>query len=214
MYAYPNRFPWELTALLRDHPRVLPYLDIPVQHVATPVLRAMRRAGSGDQVRGILDRLLEEVPGITLRTTLLVGFPGETEADVRELVDFVRAYRLGRLGTFGYSPEEGTAGWELADRVPPEAVEERIQAVLAARDEALAASQRALVGTEVEVLVDERHATRAVGRTAADAPEVDMIATLEGVEARVGERLRVRVRSLDEQHNLVCGAPAAREAAR
>jgi CDP-diacylglycerol--glycerol-3-phosphate 3-phosphatidyltransferase len=78
MYAYPNRFPWDLTRLLREHPRVVPYLDIPVHHVATSVLRAMRRAGSGDQVRAILDRLLEEVPGLTLRTTLLVGFPGET----------------------------------------------------------------------------------------------------------------------------------------
>ena len=77
MYAYPNRFPWDLCALLRDHPRVAPYLDMPIQHASTPVLRAMRRAGSGDQVRRIVERLFEEVDGLTLRTTVLLGYPGE-----------------------------------------------------------------------------------------------------------------------------------------
>ncbi len=217
MYAYPNRFPWELTALLRDHPRVLPYLDIPVQHAATPVLRAMRRAGSGEQVRATLERLREEVPAITLRTTVLLGFPGESEADVDELVALVRACGLGRLGAFAYSPEEGTAGFDLPERVAPERVEERIARVLAARDEVLEAQQRALVGTDVEVLVDERHATRAVGRTPADAPEVDLIATLEGpaaARARVGDRLLARVTGLDEERNLVCRAGAGVESAR
>jgi ribosomal protein S12 methylthiotransferase len=104
MYAYPNRFPWGLTTLLREHPRVVPYLDIPVQHVATPVLRAMRRAGSGEQVRRILDRLRTEVPDITLRTTVLLGFPGETDADADELVRFVEEYRLSRLGAFSSWP--------------------------------------------------------------------------------------------------------------
>ena len=160
MYAYPNRFPWQLVPLLRDHPRVVPYLDIPVQHIATSVLRAMRRAGSGDQVRAILDRLLAEVPGITLRTTLLVGFPGETDAHVAELADFVRAYRLGRLGVFTYSREQGTPGYELEGAADEAVAAERRAQVLAARDEVLSSSQTALIGSELEVLVDEVHRGR------------------------------------------------------
>ncbi len=206
MYAYPNRFPWALTELLRDHPRVVPYLDVPVQHAATPVLRAMGRAGSGDQVRRTLDRLRAEVPDLALRTTLLVGFPGETDADAQELVDFVRAYGLGRMGAFTYSREQGTAGYDLPNRVPAPVAEARYQAVLAARDEVLERQQRALIGRELEVLVDEVHATRVVGRPPMDAPEVDLIAVVEDAEAEVGERIGVVVEDVDESLNLVCRA--------
>ena len=213
MYAYPNNFPWRLTTLLREHPRVIPYLDIPVQHVATRVLRRMRRAGSGDQVRRILDRLREEVPGITLRTTLLVGFPGETDEDVAELCEFVRAYGLGRMGAFPYSHEEGTPAFELEDLVPEEIVTERCERVLAARDEVLAASQAAQVGTEVELLVDELHPApsngigagraeaRLVGRTSCDAPEVDPFVAVSGIELAaiaVGDRIRARIVSVED----------------
>ena len=208
MYAYPNRFPWRLLELLRDHPRVLPYLDIPVQHIATPVLRGMRRAGSGDQVRGILDRILEEVPGITLRSTLLVGFPGETAADAALLPGFVREYGLGRLGAFPYSPEEDTPAFELAADVSESEIMERMQAVFQARDEVLRASQRELVGQTLEILVDERHEigseTFLIGRGDMDAPEVDLLAKVRDADAAVGERLRVKVLELDEEANLVC----------
>jgi ribosomal protein S12 methylthiotransferase len=217
MYAYPNRFPWELTRLLREHPRVLPYLDIPVQHIATPMLRAMRRAGSGEQVRRLLDRLLEEVPRITLRTTLLLGFPGETEADAAELPGFVRQYRLGRVGTFVYSPEEGTPGFALADDVSEADKRRREAAVLVARDEVLEASQRERVGSELEVLMDEAHpdgrAPHAVGRTDRDAPEVDLIALVRPSRAKVGDRVRVLVEGIDSEYNLLC-RPVSRSAQR
>jgi ribosomal protein S12 methylthiotransferase len=206
MYAYPNRFPWRLTTLLREHPRVIPYLDIPVQHIATGVLRAMRRAGSGDQVRALLDRLRQEVPDITLRTTVLLGFPGETEADVDELVEFVGRYGLGRLGAFTYSPEEGTSGFDLPDPVAPELAEERRERVLEARDAVLAASQAAWVGRELDVLVDTAAGEEdalAVARAAFDAPEVDLVTRVAGSQASAGERLRVRVTGLDEEHNLL-----------
>ena len=218
MYAYPNRFPWELAELLRDHPRVVPYLDIPVQHVATPVLRAMRRAGSGDQVRRILDRLRSEVPGITLRTTVLLGFPGERDEDAAELADFVRQHRLGRLGAFTYSPEKGTPGFDLDGAVPSAVAEERRATVLAARDEVLAASQLALVGTELEVLVDEVHPSpdggcELVTRGDSDAPEVDLVARVSVPDSgspgvAVGDRLRVRATDVDAELDLVC-APSA-----
>lgn len=215
MYAYPNRFPWRLTELLRDHPRVAAYLDMPLQHAATPVLRAMRRHGSGDDVRRILDRLFSEVPEITLRTTFLLGFPGETEADVDELVELIERYSLTRLGAFTYSPEEGTHGFDLPDRVPADVAWRRYERVLAARDANLDRERRALLGSEVRVLIDEVHATRAVGRTEGDAPEVDLLASLEeaGDAFAVGDRVRARVEAVDEEFNLICqpltGSPAA-----
>jgi len=207
MYAYPNNFPWGVLELMRDHPRVLPYMDIPVQHAATPVLKAMRRAGSGDVVRRTLDRVREAVPEVTLRSTLLVGFPGETEADVAELVDFVGEYRLGRMGVFTYSPEQGTPGYDLPDRVPAAEAEARRDAVLAARDQVLREDQEAWIGRTVEVLVDEAHETRSIGHTAMDAPEVDPIAVIEGFAIEPGARLEVEVEAVDEDMNLI-GAPA------
>ena len=204
MYAYPNRFPWRLTELLRDHPRVEPYLDIPLQHASTPVLRAMRRAGSGDQVRAILDRLKTEVPGITLRTPLLVGFPGEREEDVAELCELVREYELSRVGAFTYSHEDGTPGGELRDDVPALEKVARRDAVFAARDEVLAKVQRRLVGETIDVLIDENHATRRVGRTSMDAPEVDLLTVVEGGSADVGDRIQVVVEGLDQELNTLC----------
>lgn len=208
MYAYPNRFPWRLLEVMRAHPTVVPYLDIPVQHAATNVLRAMRRAGSGDQVRAILDRLRGELPGITLRTTVLLGFPGETDADAEEVVGLVRDYGLGRLGAFTYSPEQGTAGFELQDRVPADVAQARYLAVLAARDEVLRKSQTALVGKDVEVLVDESRpqARTVVGRPASDAPEVDLIAVVRNSRAAVGDCIMARVEGVDRESNLVCRA--------
>jgi ribosomal protein S12 methylthiotransferase len=212
MYAYPNRFPWDLTRLLREHPRVLKYLDIPVQHIATDVLRAMRRAGSGDQVRRLLDRLREEVPGITLRTTVLLGFPGETDAHARELAEFVREYQLGRLGAFTYSPEEGTSGFGLEGAVDPAVAVRRHREVLAARDAVLRESQSALIGTELEVVVDEAASKRnpaAVARTDMDAPEVDLVVYVRGSASAVGERVRVLVEELDNDSNLIASPVAA-----
>lgn len=221
MYAYPNRFPWRLTELLGDHPRVVPYLDIPIQHAATPVLRAMRRAGSGDQVRKILDRLRGEVPDITLRTTLLLGFPGETDADVEQLLELVRSYELGRLGAFTYSPEEDTPAMQLElPEVPEDVARARYAAVVLARDEVLEASQRAWIGRQVEVLVDEASVGSdpiAVARTAMDAPEVDPLVLVRAGELAVGQRLRVLVEACDDDLNLIatpCGQAGVGAAAR
>jgi len=210
MYAYPHHFPWGLVPLLRDHPRVLPYLDIPVQHASTRVLRAMRRSGSGDAVRAILERLQSEVPGLTLRTTFLLGYPGETREDVDEVLDLVRTHRLGRLGGFAYSPEEGTHGETLGERVPEEEIEERLEALFAVRDEILRETQGALVGSVLEVLVDEVHGERALARGAMDAPEVDLLVEVQGGSTRVGDRIPVQVEGVDAMTNLVARPMPAR----
>jgi ribosomal protein S12 methylthiotransferase len=205
MYAYPNDFPWELTTLLREHDRVATYLDIPVQHAATGVLRSMARAGTGDQVRRLLDRLHDEVPDITVRTTLLMGFPGETEQDADEVLELLRAYRLTRVGAFVYSPEAGTPSFELEGRVPEEEALARHARVLELRDTLLAHEQEGRIGEEIEVLVDESSPHGGViGRTERDAPEVDLIVRIEGGDAQPGELLRTQAVGLDQEFNLVC----------
>jgi ribosomal protein S12 methylthiotransferase len=163
----------------------------------------MRRAGSGEAVRAILDRLRAEVPGLTLRTTLLVGYPGESEADAEQLLEFVRTYELGRMGAFPYSPEEGTHGATLAERPDAAAVEGRLARLFATRDEVLRKSQERLVGRTLEVLVDELHGERAIARAAEDAPEVDLVTEVQGCRAPVGTRLQVVVQGVDAHLNLV-----------
>jgi ribosomal protein S12 methylthiotransferase len=187
MYAYPHTVGRELTDVLRDNPKIVPYLDIPVQHIAGPMLRAMRRGVSSEQVRGILWRLRDEVPGIAVRTTFIVGFPGETEKDYAELRDFVREYAFERMGVFTYSREEGTPAFDLPGAVPAEIAEERRADLMAIQRDIVEARNRSLVGRRLRVLVDGR-ATGGdgfVGRTTADAPEVDCTVELplDGLES-------------------------------
>ena len=191
LYAYPNAFPWDVARTIRENPRVVEYLDIPIQHVADGVLRRMRRGSSGAKVREILGRLREEVPGIALRTTLLLGFPGETEEEYEELHAFVREFRFERLGAFVYSHEEGTPAFGLADDVPAETAQRRRDGILQAQRAIHAERNRALVGSEVEVLVDGKGPAGGwVGRTRADAPEVDGTVRLPAGGSGAGEALR------------------------
>ncbi|HPF12698.1 MAG: 30S ribosomal protein S12 methylthiotransferase RimO [Planctomycetes bacterium] len=205
MYAYPGRFPWRLTELLRDHPRVLPYLDIPIQHGTSRMLKAMRRTSSVDQVHSTLARLREEVPGITLRTTMLVGFPGEQEEDVDGLIELIETYQLGRLGAFPFSIEEGTHGATLPDRVEPATIEARLERVLQARDRVLAQVQESKVGERITVWVDEPPDEEGwvVARGAWDAPEVDPFVNVFAPDAQVGQALHVIIREVDESLNLI-----------
>ena len=205
MYAYPGRFPWGLTELMRDHPRVVPYLDIPIQHATSRMLKAMRRTASVDQVTSTLERLREEVPGITLRTTMLVGFPGEQEEDVDALVQLIEDFQLARLGAFPYSDEEGTHGATLPDKVDPKVIEARLRRVLEARDRVLENVQRGHVGKTVSVVVDEPPDAEGwvVTRGDWDAPEVDPFIQVFAPDAEVGQDLRVVIRDVDEEFNLI-----------
>lgn len=205
MYAYPHTVSSELTAVMREDPKVVPYLDIPIQHISTNMLRAMKRGVSSEQVRGILWRLRDEVPGIAVRTTMIVGFPGETEADFDELRSFVEEYRFERLGVFTYSPEDGTPAFELGGEVPREVAEQRRDSIMRLQRDICLAQNEAMVGQEVSVLVDGRHADpdvaaeRAiVGRTVRDAPEVDCAVHLPDTGLRSGDLVLARVEGVDD----------------
>jgi ribosomal protein S12 methylthiotransferase len=209
MYAYPHTVAKELTDVMREHPKVVPYLDIPVQHISSAMLRAMRRGVSSQQVRDILWRLRDEVPGIAVRTTFITGFPGETEADQEELRQFVEEYRFERMGVFTYSHEEGTAAHALPDLVPHELAEERRAELMAIQKRVHVERNRALVGHTVEVLVDGLAADGVgyVGRTWADAPEVDALVRLPEAGIRAGDLIEVRIAGIDDYDLLAEGAP-------
>jgi ribosomal protein S12 methylthiotransferase len=194
MYAYPAHVTDELLAALADTPKVVPYLDLPIQHTSDRMLAAMRRSITADRQRALLERIRERVPGIALRTSLLVGFPGEREEDFTELVEAVRTFRFERLGVFAWSAEEGTPAYELPGRVNPVEVERRRAELMQVQAGIAAERNRALEGSVTEVLVEEvledLPPFHYLGRTPADAPEVDQGIYLERPAGDFPERLR------------------------
>ncbi|HLQ37430.1 MAG TPA: MiaB/RimO family radical SAM methylthiotransferase, partial [Planctomycetota bacterium] len=209
MYAYPHTVGRELTTFLREHPKAVKYLDIPIQHINTRMLQAMKRGVSGAQVRGILDRLRTEVPGIAVRSTLITGFPGETDAEFAELQQLVADYRFERLGVFCYSREETTPAHDLPEQVPAATAEARRAELMAAQKQVMDAFQRGFVGRSVPVLVDgyDHDNKTAVGRTQADAPEVDCTVRLPRGALQPGDLVEAQVTAARDYELLA--APAA-----
>jgi ribosomal protein S12 methylthiotransferase len=199
MYAYPNAFPWRLTEVMNANSNVVPYLDIPIQHISSAVLKRMKRGGNSASVRRILTRLRDEVPGITLRTTVLVGHPGEGEAEFQELLDFLEEFRIDRLGAFAYSPERGTpAGDDFERCSAAEGLERQARLMeLQARIHADLQAQR--VGHTCTVLVDESAEDFAIARSASDAPEVDSVIRIHDPQHNwsTGSMLEVRITGAD-----------------
>ena len=194
MYAYPAHVTDELLEALADTPKVVPYLDLPIQHTSERMLAAMRRSITADRQRALLERIRERVPGIALRTSVIVGFPGEREADFLELLEAVRTFRFERLGVFPWSAEEDTPAFTLPDRVEPAEVERRRTELMQVQAGIAAQRNRDLEGTLTEVLVEERLDDLVpfhyLGRTPADAPEVDQGIYLELPAGAFPERLR------------------------
>lgn len=174
LYNYPRGVTDELLDAFRDLPKVVEYIDMPLQHIATPVLTAMRRGIDEAGTRALIQRMRERVPGCTLRTTMLVGFPGETEEDFRLLLDFVAETRFARLGAFAYSPEEGSIAARLPDPVPIEVTRERLRRLLSLQESIQTDENEALIGTVQDVLVLGLTGEGLLhGRTRHQAPEVD-----------------------------------------
>ena len=187
LYTHPLHLTGGLVEVLANSKHVVPYLDIPLQHIATNVLRRMNRAMDGDKVRELLAGIRAKRPDMTIRTTFLVGFPGETEEDFQELLDYVKAFRFDRLGVFVFSPEAGTPAYEMKEGiVPEELARERAEQIMLAQREISLAKNRSLLGTKIKVLLEEPINTRKhgqpqlwQGRTAGDAPEVDQTVTVK-----------------------------------
>jgi ribosomal protein S12 methylthiotransferase len=184
LYAYPNFLDKPLLDLIRDNDKICKYLDIPFQHISPPLLQRMRRGKSGGAVRETVRRLRDMIPGITLRTSLIVGFPGETEAEFQDLLNFVEETEFERLGVFKYSEEEGTAAARLDRKVPEEEKERRWQEVMDLQANLSLKKNQALIGTIQQVMIigAEPDSGQLSGRTQAHAPEVDGLVFVEGCD--------------------------------
>jgi ribosomal protein S12 methylthiotransferase len=197
-YVYPYPHVDELVELMAEG-KLLPYLDIPFQHASQSVLKAMRRPAAAETTLRRIERWRERVPDLTLRSTFIVGFPGETEADFEELMQWLEAAQLDRVGCFTYSPVEGATANELPGAVDPEVAEQRRERFMHLQENISANRLIAKVGREMRVLVDEVGEEGTVlARSSADAPEIDGVVYVEGADdVAVGDWLDVRITDAD-----------------
>ncbi len=197
MYAYPAFLTDGLLNVMATEKRICKYLDMPVQHASNRMLKAMRRNYTGESLRDQLRQLRRTIPGIALRTTVLLGYPGETEEDVQELLELVQETRFRHLGGFTYSDEEGTHAFDLGEKVPTEVMEDRLRRVMDLQREIATEDNQAIIGSTVDVIIDsvaEGESHHFVGRTQGDAPEVDGRVLIHGaLDAEIGSFRRVFV---------------------
>ena len=201
-YAYPTDFPMELLRVMREHNNICRYLDIALQHCADNVLSAMHRHVNSQQTYELIEKLRAEVPGIHIRTTLMVGHPGETEEDFKQLIDFVKWARFERMGAFAYSEEEGTySALHYQDDIPQEVKEARLSKLMRVQQAISADVQESKVGQTMRVIIDRQEGDYFVGRTEFDSPEVDpevLIHADEGLALPAGSFQWVRIDSADD----------------
>ena len=200
-YAYPAHFPWELLEVMRRHKNVCKYLDIALQHISDHMLTRMHRHVTKQETIELIERMRHEVPGICLRTTLMVGFPGETEEDFQELLDFTRWARFDRMGAFAYSAEEGTwSGDKYEDDVPEEVKQRRLDKLMRIQQNISAELEAEKVGRTLRVIIDRLEGNYYVGRTEYCSPEVDPEVLIEakGKELTIGEFYDVLITDSEE----------------
>ena len=200
-YAYPNQFPMDLLDVMREKPNVCNYLDIALQHISDHMLDRMHRHVSKQETIDLLKTIRERVPGICIRTTLMVGFPGETDEDFSELMEFVREARFDRMGAFAYSEEEGTfSAKHYEDDVPEDVKQARLDELMDLQQEISAQVQAEKVGRTMKVIIDRKEGEYYVGRTEYCSPEVDpevLIPVAEG-ELKIGEFYQVNIKNSDD----------------
>ena len=200
-YAYPTHFPEDLFRVMRENDNVCKYMDIALQHISDNMLTRMRRNVSKSETYDLIEKFRREVPGIHLRTTLMVGFPGETEEDFEELKEFVQKARFDRMGAFAYSEEEGTfAGENYEDSIPQEVKQARLGELMALQQEISAELSNAKIGQELKVIIDRKEGEYYIGRTQFDSPEVDpeVLIKADGKRLFSGRFYQVRITNADD----------------
>lgn len=198
-YGYPLGFPVELLELMRDNPKICHYIDLPLQHISTPILKAMRRGVDHEQTVEFVKKVRSYVPDIAFRSTFIVGFPGETEEQFNELIDFIKEMRFERAGVFAYSAEEGTPAYELEDDVPEDVKKARVDKFMdVQQDISLEINQKRLGRTE-KVLIDRTEGGYYVGRTQYDSPEVDdeVLISMKDNKIIIGSFVNVKITQAD-----------------
>ena len=199
-YAYPNAFPKELFRVIREHDNVCNYIDIALQHISNSMLKSMRRGISKEETYSLLKELREEVPGIHIRTTLMVGHPGETDEDFEELLQFVRDIKFDRLGAFIYSHEDGTYSHQnYEDDVPLDLKQERMNRLMEEQEAIMTSLNQEKIGQTLRTIIDRREGDYYIGRTEFDSPEVDQEVLIKHIDQELvpGEFYQVEITSAD-----------------
>jgi len=198
-YAYPAGFPIEILDVIKKRSNICNYIDMPIQHINNRILSLMQRGHTKEGTINLLDKIRTNLPEAALRTTLIVGFPGETDEEFNELVDFVREYKFDRLGVFTYSPEEGTKAFKLPDNVPEEVKQTRLEQIMSVQQEVSLEKNTNRIGKVFNTMIDRKEGEYYIGRTEFDSPEVDneMIIDPEGKELQIGKFYPVMVSKAD-----------------
>jgi ribosomal protein S12 methylthiotransferase len=193
-YAYPSKFPLEILDVMKERDNICNYLDMPLQHASDRMLQAMRRKITSAEMGDLISAIRERVPGICLRTTLIAGFPGETQEDIEEMKIFLQKHRFDRVGIFSYSHEEGTSGFALTDDVPADEKERRAQEVMEVQQQISYEKNQEKVGKTFKVLIDKKESGRYLGRTEFDSVEVDNeVIIYSPGKLHIGEFVQVKI---------------------
>jgi ribosomal protein S12 methylthiotransferase len=199
-YAFPSGFPEDVLTIMNSRSNICKYLDMPLQHISDAMLKSMRRGTTREKTYALIDKIRTAVPGIALRTSLIAGYPGETEQDHEDMLRFVEDVKFERLGIFTYSHEENTHAFKLEDDVDAELKQERAQAVMAIQQDISTSINEAKVGKELKVLFDRKEGTNFIGRTEFDSPEVDNEVLVDATQqyVRVGDFATVKIERTSE----------------
>ena len=199
-YAYPSKFPMEIIDAIKNCERVCNYLDMPLQHASDNMLKVMNRQITRAETTQLIEDIRTQIPDIGLRTTMLVGFPGETEQDIEELIEFIKIMRFERLGVFTYSHEEGTSGYLLADTVSDEEKAERASRIMEVQQQISWEKNQEKVGKIYKVIIDSKEGGNFIGRTEFDSPEVDNEVLIDASQhyLRIGDFANIKITRAEE----------------
>ncbi|PUB33785.1 SSU ribosomal protein S12P methylthiotransferase [Elizabethkingia sp. YR214] len=199
-YAFPTGFPEDVLEIIKEEPKICNYIDIPLQHINNDVLKRMKRGTTFEKTNALLDKFREKVPGMAIRTTLIVGFPGETEEHFEELKNWVRDQRFDRLGCFTYSHEENTGAFIYEDDVPAEVKERRVEEIMEVQQQISYEINQEKIGKTFKCIFDRKEGNYFIGRTEFDSPDVDntVLVPAENMYISVGEFVNVKITSADD----------------
>ena len=194
-YAFPSGFPEDVLEVIKTEPKVCNYIDIPLQHISTDILKSMRRGTTKEKTNHLLEQFRSKVPDMAIRTTLIVGYPGETEEHFQEMKEWVRTQRFDRLGCFTYSHEENTHAYHLVDDVPQEIKERRVEEIMEIQTQISYELNQAKIGKQFRVIIDRKEGNNFVGRTEYDSPDVDNEVLIDAREVylSIGEFVKVEI---------------------
>lgn len=198
-YTFPTNFPLEVLEIIKNQEKITNYIDIPLQHISDRILRSMKRGHTGNGTRELVKSMREKVPDVALRTTFIVGYPGETEAEFEELLQFVKEARFDRLGVFTYSPEEDTAAFKLDDDISEDIKQERKEKLMEIQEEISFEINQKRIGKIFKVLIDRYEKPYFIGRTQYDSPEVDneVLITAKAKSLKIGQFYNIRINEAD-----------------